>query len=352
MGPAAGIGMAGLRGVTDVTQQNIQNKRSTVAERIKQMKEDVSKQTLKYDIDGKVQDPALKMSLNHMVDDDAGAGAAAFKAVAEDSARKSAIGAENAAFDKQTLGPGESASVGPSGVTRNFNPIEPKTLAPQPPPSNLNEAWLAAFRAEKGREPNMQELDAERRRQAQANDVMVGGLHPKIATMVENRQNKFRSEPVVKRVQTQAEAVDFVNHLDPNSQSPADDQALIYSFAKAMDPDSVVREGEYAVVQKYSQSWLERFGFSAKRVVENGEFLTPQAREMMKAAIRVKYAAGRRQYDNLKKGYANQINILTRGQDGEQYLLSYEDAFPTTEAPAAEQPDPQGRPPLSSFVRP
>ena len=34
-----------------------------------------------------------------------------------------------------------------------------------------------------------------------------------------------------------------------------------------MDPDSVVREGEYATVQKYSQTWGQKFGMDVNRIL-------------------------------------------------------------------------------------
>ena len=46
------------------------------------------------------------------------------------------------------------------------------------------------------------------------------------------------------------------------------DQALIYAFAKAMDPTSSVREGEYATVQKYAQSFANQLGFDVNRLFE------------------------------------------------------------------------------------
>lgn len=48
--------------------------------------------------------------------------------------------------------------------------------------------------------------------------------------------------------------------LDNKTTNPTDDQALIYSLAKTLDPGSVVREGEYATVQKYAQSWVDAYG--------------------------------------------------------------------------------------------
>jgi hypothetical protein len=154
------------------------------------------------------------------------------------------------------------------------------------------------------------------------------GLPPRVSRQVDAQAKGFDSQPVVKRTQTMAEAVSFANSLDPNTKNPADDQALIYAFAKAMDPDSVVREGEYATVQKYAQSWAERFGFDVARVFTNTAFLTPQARANMKATIQQRYAPAKAQYDNVRRSYADRINRMTGGTDGDQYLIDYAGAFP------------------------
>jgi hypothetical protein len=160
------------------------------------------------------------------------------------------------------------------------------------------------------------------------------GLPPRIQTQIAAKQRGWDSLPIVKTAQKMAEAVEFANSLDINTKNPADDQALIYAFAKAMDPDSVVREGEYATVQKYAQSWAQSFGFNAARIFSNTPFLTTQARANMKKTIRSKFAANRKQYDNVRRSYAQQINKLTKQGDGEDYLTDYAGGFPeTTPAP-------------------
>lgn len=45
-----------------------------------------------------------------------------------------------------------------------------------------------------------------------------------------------------------------INTARTLADSGTDDQALIYTFAKVMDPNSVVRESEYDTVQRFSQS--------------------------------------------------------------------------------------------------
>lgn len=64
LGPAAGIGMAGFRTVTDLNQQGIQNRRSTVAERVKQMKADLEAAKLRYAIDDSGIGPEEKNAAN------------------------------------------------------------------------------------------------------------------------------------------------------------------------------------------------------------------------------------------------------------------------------------------------
>lgn len=149
----------------------------------------------------------------------------------------------------------------------------------------------------------------------------------------------FDQQPSVKRAATMAEAVNFATGMKDDTTNPADDQALLYAFAKAMDPDSVVREGEYATVQKYAQSWAESFGFNAARIFSNTTFLTPQARKNLKATIRAKFAANKKQYDALRQSYRDRINRITGAGDGDSYLTDYGGGFPedgeSAPAPAA-----------------
>lgn len=145
--------------------------------------------------------------------------------------------------------------------------------------------------------------------------------------------DQFAKHPIVSRMNTLAEGVNFGNSIDSKTSNPSDDQAIIYAFAKVMDPESVVREGEYATVQKYAQSWAQKFGFDVARIFSNTKFLTPEAINNMKATMNAKAATQRQSYDNLHKQYATQINRVTGGDDGDSYLVDYSMAFP----PAAPQ---------------
>lgn len=163
-----------------------------------------------------------------------------------------------------------------------------------------------------------------------------GNLPSKVQSQVNQKVRAYEGNATVKNTQLIAESLAFVNALDPKTSNPADDQALIYAFAKAMDPNSVVREGEYAVVQKYSQSWAEKFGFDAARVVANIAFLTPEARANIKRTIQSKATSVLGQYRTIRSQYTNQINKLTGGTDGADWLIDY------TEMLAPGERDPEG----------
>jgi len=152
----------------------------------------------------------------------------------------------------------------------------------------------------------------------------------RVSPRVRELADKFSADPVVKRTQVIAEGANFALGLDNNTTNPADDIGLLYSFAKTMDPDSVVREGEYATVQKYAQSWAEKFGFDVQRIFSNTAFLTPQARANMKSTIQQKFGASRKMYENVRQQYGKQIGQVTGEADGTKHLLDLGAGFPNT----------------------
>ena len=93
-----------------------------------------------------------------------------------------------------------------------------------------------------------------------------------------------------------------------------DNQALIYAFAKAMDPDSVVREGEYATVQKYSQTWGQKFGMDVNRILNWQEFISEEAKKNIVNTIKSKYWASKDSYESLRNTKIKMINDIA-GKD-------------------------------------
>lgn len=160
-----------------------------------------------------------------------------------------------------------------------------------------------------------------------------------LRSSVTQKANQFDAEQQVKNFQITQEGWNFAQSIPSDTTNPADDQGLIYSFAKIMDPNSVVREGEYATVQKYAQTWLQNFGFNAARVVDNKEFLTKEARDNMKKTMKLKYDASVKSYDNARNSYINIIDNIAGKPVGSKLLQDYKVNNNTQET---DQNDPLG----------
>lgn len=164
-------------------------------------------------------------------------------------------------------------------------------------------------------------------------DQLYDGLSPSTATAVRAKVTKFSSEPIVTNFGTIQEGYNFAKSIPSTTKNPTDDQALVYQFAKIMDPGSVVREGEYATVQKYAQSWIGAFGKSISQAINGTGFLSPAARENIKKTIESRYIASKNSYDSLASSTAQSINNLTGRDNGTKFLTEYTYTPPTTQAP-------------------
>lgn len=136
----------------------------------------------------------------------------------------------------------------------------------------------------------------------------------KIQQVVTQIVSQFDNEPVVKNYNVVAEGYQFASNIaNKEKLTSADNIGLIYAFAKAMDPGSVVREGEYATVQKYAQSWAESFGFNVQRVLTNKEFLTKEAVNNLMSTMNAKYAASEKSFQNIESEYNRKIEEAKSG---------------------------------------
>ena len=154
-------------------------------------------------------------------------------------------------------------------------------------------------------------------------DQLYSGLSTATATAVRSQVTKFASQPIAQNFATIQEGYNFASSLSNTTQNPVDDQGLIYSLAKALDPGSVVREGEYATAQKYAQSWVSAFGKSVTQAILGTGFLSEEARANIKKTIQSKYEASKTSYDNLYNQYEGSINNLTGRTDGSSFLVDF-----------------------------
>jgi len=156
-----------------------------------------------------------------------------------------------------------------------------------------------------------------------ADAPLYAGLTAQTATAVRGQVSAFKTEPTVQNFAVVQEGRNFANSIDTKTTNPADDQALIYALAKALDPNSVVREGEYATAQKYAQSWVKAYGKGVTQAIAGTGFLSEEARKNIKSTIETKYNSSRASYDNLYGQYEKGINNLTGRTNGKDFLRDY-----------------------------
>jgi hypothetical protein len=97
-----------------------------------------------------------------------------------------------------------------------------------------------------------------------------------------------------------------------------------------MDPNSVVRESEYATVQDYSQALLWRIVGKVWRIYSTDWFLTDDAKTKMLKTLETKLKASETVMNNIKKWAVKQINWITWSNNWEDYLKDFVWTTPTT----------------------
>jgi hypothetical protein len=138
---------------------------------------------------------------------------------------------------------------------------------------------------------------------------------------------QFQNSPIVQNYNTIGEGYKFASSLSNSTKNPADDQALIYALAKALDPGSVVREGEYATVQKYAQSMTQSYGKSITQALSGTGFLSQDARNNIKKTIESRFKAAESSYQNLYNETERRVNLIGNTDKGSQLLNNYGGAF-------------------------
>jgi len=160
----------------------------------------------------------------------------------------------------------------------------------------------------------------------------AAGLTPsQINTTINGIASAFDNEQTVKTYNIATEGYQTLKSIGTDTKSPADDIAFIYGFAKIMDPNSVVREGEYNTVQKYAQTWADNFGFTAKRIFSNTNFLSKDAKQKMLNSLEAKMGSITSQYKNVYNEYQRQIKDAASGNT--RSITDYSKAFDTGDAP-------------------
>jgi hypothetical protein len=199
---------------------------------------------------------------------------------------------------------------------------------------SIGEYNFAKAQGYKGSFTDYQNEDANRK--AKATGSGVGGMlsSAQMNSTINQIVGSFDNEQTVKDYNIVKTTIDALKNA---GSSPTDDIQRIYAFAKIMDPNSVVREGEYKTVQDYSTALLQRAGINLARAFDARGFLTPDARDAMSKTLGNVLTAKQYAYKQLQDQYQNRINQVQGG--GFNSLTNYSTGYGGNTAPAASKFD-------------
>jgi len=144
------------------------------------------------------------------------------------------------------------------------------------------------------------------------------------ANSVISQADKFTSSDIVKRFNNIQDSRNNIALIEPTTQNPADHQAIVYYFAKALDPESVVREGEYETIKKYAQNIFGRYKGEINNAINGSGFLSSDAIQNIKDTIDNRYTSGLQQYQNKANETARVINTIAGKDVAGMVLTDYE----------------------------
>lgn len=168
-------------------------------------------------------------------------------------------------------------------------------------------------------------------------DSDLAGLSTNSVNTIYKMSDAFNSHPIVKDFNIIQKASIDANNLIKQSNdnlkkgikpTAAEDLQLIYMFAKAQDPNSVVREGEYNTVANYVSTLPQDIQSQISRVwaKQPTAKLTPEARNAILHGIDRKYNADKQQYTQLRKDAIKHITGIAGKDVSDTFLNNYEGA--------------------------
>lgn len=176
----------------------------------------------------------------------------------------------------------------------------------------------------------IRELTLAQQRQLQES----GGLTPAKFSQAQALANDFQQE--TKEFWTQRNAYQRVLASNPSPTSPAGHMALIFAYMKLLDPNSVVRETEYANAQNAS-AVPDRIRNLYNATI-NGSILTPRQIADFKNQAKAIYEGAKRGATDVKAIYDQRATSQGLPSSAVTYMLN--DPVQTTDSPSDAQAAP------------
>lgn len=136
----------------------------------------------------------------------------------------------------------------------------------------------------------------------------------------------FRGEQIVKDYNVNLNKKLSVEAIIKAGVGGPGDLALVFEFMKALDPNSVVRETEYATAAKSGNIFAGVFARFNGYLKEEGGFLPPQVQQAFLSLVNAKFEVQRGLYENTAAQYRD---IAKRqGLNPENVVINYAGAAP------------------------
>lgn len=133
----------------------------------------------------------------------------------------------------------------------------------------------------------------------------------------------FGDKPNIKKYIEAVDSVNIVNGIDPKSKNPADHQQVVYAFAKALDPDSAVKEGEYNTIRKYAQSTLSRYNKEITNAINGTGFLSEDAIKNIQTTMKNTLDSRKSVYMNSLNNTKKVINNIAGADVADSIMMDY-----------------------------
>jgi hypothetical protein len=174
--------------------------------------------------------------------------------------------------------------------------------------------------------------EAELVAEASAAEAAAKGILTPDQAKVANDLNKdFEGQEIVKQYNQGVQKIIVLEDVLANGIDGVQDLQLVYDFMKSVDPQSVVRETEFANAAKTGNIFQGAYTRFNKGYFGQGGFLPDDVKASFIDSARSSFDAKNTQYFNVKGEYAKRINNTLGVQNGADYLTAYEAAAPLTQ---------------------
>ena len=157
-------------------------------------------------------------------------------------------------------------------------------------------------------------IDAEKKIADMNKPQTTGGVLSTLPASIQGKvisiAQKVGEGEIGKKYNATVDSINTVNGIDAKSKNPADHQAIVYAFAKALDPDSAVKEGEYDTIKKYAQSTISKYNKEITNAINGTGFLSEGAITNIKNTMNNIYSTRKPQFENLVKEQSRIITTL------------------------------------------